>query len=109
MKIEGKGQLLRIFVRESDIWEGVSLFEAILARAREEGIVGATVVRGIEGFGATSRLQEGDMSETPPVVIEIIDAPDRIAKVLPILDEILAEGMVTLEDVHIIAYRAARK
>ncbi len=108
MKIEGEGQLLRIFVGESDTWHGHPLYEAIVKRVREEGLAGATVIRGIEGFGATSRLHTSRilrLSEDLPVVIEIVDTAERIELVLPILDEMVAEGMVTLEKAHIIAYR----
>ena len=108
MKIEGEGQLLRIFVGESDTWHGHPLYEAIVKRVREEGLAGATVVRGIEGFGATSRLHTSRilrLSEDLPVVIEIVESAERIEKVLPMLDEMVSEGMVTLEKAHIIAYR----
>lgn len=108
MKIEGEGRLLRIFIGESDTWHGRPLYQAIVRRAREEGLAGATVVRGIEGFGADSRLHTSRilrLSEDLPVVIEIVDAADRIERVLPMLDEMVGEGMVTVERVHIVAYR----
>lgn len=110
MKIEGEGQLLRIFIGESDTWHGKPLFEAIVQRAREEGLAGATVIRGIEGFGATSRLHTSRilrLSEDLPIVVEIVDSAERIEQVLPLLDEMVAEGMVTLEKAHIIAYRGS--
>lgn len=108
MKIEGEGQLLRIFIGESDTWHGKPLFEAIVERARQEGLAGATVIRGIEGFGATSRLHTSRilrLSEDLPVVVEIVDSVERIEQILPFLDEMVGEGMVTLEKAHIIAYR----
>lgn len=108
MKIEGEGELLRIFVGESDSWEGAPLHEAIVRRAREEGLAGATVLRGMIGFGAHSRIHTTKilrLSEDLPIVIEIVDRPDRIAGFLPVLDEMVGEGMVTLEKVRILAYR----
>jgi PII-like signaling protein len=111
MRIEGEGRLLRIFIGESDTWQGKPLYEAIVHVVREEGLAGATVIRGIEGFGADSRIHTSRilrLSEDLPVVIEIIDVADRIERVLPKLDEMVSEGMVTIEDVHIIAYRGGQ-
>ena len=109
MKLEGDGQLLRIFVGESDRWHGKPLYEAIVERARKEGLAGATVVRGLEGFGAHSRLHTTRilrLSEDLPVVIELVDTSEKIDAFLPGLDEMVSEGMVTLEKVRVIAYRA---
>ena len=110
MKIEGEGQLLRIFIGESDRWHGKPLYEAIVELVRKEGLAGATVLRGIEGFGADSRLHTSRilrLSEDLPVVIEIVDAPERIQAILPQLDQMVTEGMVTLEKVRVIAYRGS--
>jgi PII-like signaling protein len=112
MRIEGEGKLLRIFIGESDRWQGKPLYEAIVERVRNEGLAGATVVRGIEGFGAESHLHTSRilrLSEDLPVVIEIVDLQDRIERVIPILDQMVGEGMITIEDVHIIAYRGSDK
>jgi PII-like signaling protein len=109
MRLEGEGQLLRIFIGESDRWHGKPLYEAIVRRAREEGLAGATVVRGIEGFGASSHVHTSRilrMSEDLPVVIEIADTRENIERVLPLLDEMVVEGLLTLEKVHVIKYRA---
>ncbi len=108
MRIEGEGQLLRIFVGESDRWESVPLYEAIVRRAREHGLAGVTVLRGIEGFGARSRVHTTKilrLSEDLPIVIEIVDKAERIEEILPVLDEMVTEGLITQERVHIIAYR----
>lgn len=108
MKIEGEGQLLRIFVGESDRWEGKPLYEAIVLKAREAGLAGATVLRGMEGFGANSRIHTTKilrLSEDLPIVIEIVDRAERIQAILPALDEMVTEGLMTLEKVHIVAYR----
>ena len=110
-KLEGEGKLLRIFVGESDRVHGKPLYEAIVELARREGLAGATVIRGMEGFGAHSRLHTSRilrLSEDLPVVIEIVDSAEHIERVLPALDELVDEGMVTLETVHVIAYRSGR-
>ncbi|HEY7283584.1 MAG TPA: DUF190 domain-containing protein [Actinomycetota bacterium] len=111
MKFEGEGRLLRIFIGESDRWHGKPLYEAIVEVARREGLAGATVVRGIEGFGADSRLHTSRilrLSEDLPVVIEIVDRPERIEAVIPMLDEMVSEGMVTVENVRVISYRSSQ-
>ena len=108
MKIEGEGQLLRIFIGESDRWEGKPLYDAIVRKARESGLAGATVLRGLEGFGAHSRIHTARilrLSEDLPMVVEIVDKPARIQAFLPVLDKMVGEGLITLEKVHIIAYR----
>jgi uncharacterized protein len=109
VKLEGEGQLLRIFIGESDRWHGKPLYEAIVEVARREGLAGATVLRGIEGFGADSHLHTSRilrLSEDLPIVVEIVDREEAIARVLPLLDEMVGEGMVTTERVHVIAYRS---
>jgi PII-like signaling protein len=109
--MEGEGKLLRIFIGESDRWHGTPLYEAIVRRAREEGLAGATVLRGIEGFGADSRLHTSRilrLSEDLPVVIEIVDTAENVDRVLPMLDEMVSEGMLTVEKVHVIAYRGSK-
>jgi hypothetical protein len=109
MKIEGPGKLLRIFIGESDTWHGKPLYQAVVQRVREEGLAGATVLRGIEGFGASSRIHTARilrLSEDLPLVIEVVDAEDKINAFVPLLDEMITEGMVTLEKVEVLAYRA---
>jgi len=108
MKIEGEGQQLRVFIGESDRWHGRPLYEAIVLKAREMGMAGATVLRGMMGFGADSRLHTAKvlrLSEDLPIVIEITDKSERIEAFLPALDAMVTEGMMTLEKVHILAYR----
>jgi uncharacterized protein len=110
MRLEGEGKLLRLFIGESDTWHGKPLYQAIVERVRKEGLAGATVVRGIEGFGADSRLHTSRilrLSEDLPVVIEIVDTPEQIDRVVPILDEMVGEGMLTLEKVQIVSYRSS--
>lgn len=108
MKIEGEGKLLRIFIGESDRWEGAPLYEAIVRKVRKAGYAGATVLRGIEGFGAHSRLHTARilrLSEDLPIVIEIADTAARIDALIPILDGMIKEGLVTLERIEIVKYR----
>ena len=108
MKIQGEGQLLRIFIGESDRWHGQPLYEAIVLKIREQGLAGATVLRGTMGFGVHSRVHTTKvlrLSDDLPVIVEIVDNPEQIAKVLPLLDEMVTEGMITTEKVHITAYR----
>ena len=109
MKIPENGKLVRIFVGESDRWHHQPLFEAIVLKARELGLAGTTVLRGAMGFGANSHLHTTKilrLSADLPIVIEIIDAEERINLLLPHLDEMVQEGLVTIEDVRIIKYRA---
>jgi uncharacterized protein len=108
MKISEEGQLLRIFIGESDKWEGKPLYEALIFKAREMGLAGATMLRGLMGYGAASRVHTAKilrLSEDLPVIVEIVDSPERIASFLPTIDEMVQEGLVTLERAQIILYR----
>ena len=108
MKLSGQAELLRIYIGESDKYHGRPLHEVIVEDARCRGMAGATVLRGILGFGADSRMHTAKvlrLSEDLPIVVEIVDRADRIAELLPDLDQMIVEGMITLEKVHVIAYR----
>ena len=108
MRLEGDGQLLRIFIGESDRWKGRPLYEAIVHLFKEAGLAGTTVIRGVEGFGASSRVHTTrllQLSQDLPMVIEAVDTEERIASVLEQLDEMVTEGMITLERVHVITHR----
>ncbi len=108
MKIPAEGKLLRVFVGEADRWHGLPLYEAIVEAARKRGLAGATVWKGAMGFGAHSRLHTAKilrLSEDLPVVIEIVDAPERIDAFLPELDTMVREGLVTVERAQVILYR----
>src|SRR5262249_58699005 len=108
MTIPENGSLLRIFVGESDKHEGQPLYEWLVLRAREAGLAGATVLRGIEGFGAHSRLHTAKilrLSEDLPIVIEIVDLRDKIDAFMPVVDEAIEEGFATLEPVEVRFYR----
>ena len=109
MKIPQDGFLLRVFLGESDQWHGKPLYEAIVMKARELHLAGATVLRGPMGFGAKSRLHTAKilcLSEDLPMVIEIVDSKEKIDELLPHIDEMVQEGLVTLERVQVIKYRA---
>jgi len=112
MKLEGEGFLLRIYIGELDKWHHLPLYEAIVLKAREIGLAGATVFRGPMGFGAHSRMHTAKilrLSEDLPVLIEIVDKEERINTFLPELDKMVADGLVTLEKVHIIKYQGNPK
>jgi PII-like signaling protein len=112
MKLPDEGKLLRIYIGESDTLKGKSLYEAIVLKARELNLAGATVFRGIMGYGASSRIHSIKLlrlSEDLPVMIEIVDSEDNINKILPFLDETVKEGLITLEKVNIIKYRHNKK
>jgi uncharacterized protein len=112
MKLEGEGKLLRIFIGESDRWHGKPLYEAIVLASREHGLAGATVLRGPMGYGANSHIHTSKilrLSEDLPMIIEIVDVESKIQDFLPVLDEMVAEGLITLETVHILRYRSREK
>ena len=109
MKLSGQGLLLRVFIGEKDRWHGRPLYEALVLKARELGLAGATVLRGLEGFGAHSRLHSAKvlrLSEDLPIVIELVDREDRIRAFIPVCDEMIGEGMITLEQVEVLKYQA---
>lgn len=108
MKIPAEGKLLRIFIGEQDKWHGTPLHEALVLLARKEGLAGATAVKGFLGFGRKSHLHTAKLlrlSEDLPIVVEIVDSEEKINHFLPYLDEMVKEGLVTLEKVNVILYR----
>jgi len=108
MKLQGEGKLLRISIGETDTHKGRPLYESIVLKARELNLAGATVFRGIMGYGAASRIHSIKLlrlSEDLPVIIEIVDTKENIDKILPFLDETVTEGLITMEKVEVIKYR----
>jgi uncharacterized protein len=108
MKLPEEGMLLRIFIGETDSYKGKPLYEQIVLKARELNLAGATVVRGIMGFGADSRMHTAKilrLSEDLPIIIEIVDTEENLQKLQPFLDETVEEGLITLEKVKVIKYR----
>jgi len=111
MILPEEGTLLRIFIGESDRYEGMPLFQWIVKKAREQGLAGATVLRGREGFGAHSRLHTATvlrLSVDLPIVVEIVDTAEKIEAFLPLIDESIVEGLATLEKVQIRFYRSGK-
>jgi len=108
MKLPEEGALLRVFIGETDSYNGKPLYEQIVLKARELNLAGATVVRGVMGFGADSRMHTAKilrLSEDLPIIIEIVDTEENLQKLQPFLDETVEEGLITLEKVKVIKYR----
>ena len=111
MMLPKDGKLLRIFVGESDRHQGLPLHAWIVRKAREHGLAGATVLRGLEGFGAHSRLHTAKilrLSSDLPIVIEIVDTEEKIHAFLPSIDDAIGEGLATLEKVEVRFYRSGQ-
>ena len=108
MKLSENGQLLRVFIGESDVWHGEPLYRAIVLKARELGLAGATVLRGPMGFGAHSRMHTTrllELSTDLPILVEIVDSAEKLRELLPFLDEAVLEGLITIEEVRVLKYR----
>jgi len=107
-RFEGDRTLMRIYIGESDKWHGKLLYEAIIELFRQEGFCGATVLRGIGGYGSSSRYHTVmilRLAEDLPVIIEVVEGSERIEQILPRFDEMLDGGLITLEKAHVILYR----
>ncbi len=112
MKIPSEGKLLRIFIGEADRWDGKPLYEEIVMLARKEGMAGATVLKGSMGFGCKSRMHTAkllELSSDLPIIIEMVDSEDKVNGFIPHLDEMVKEGLVTLEKANVVMYRAEKK
>ena len=106
-----EGTLLRIMIGESDKRDGMPLYEWIVREARQAGLAGATVTRGLSGYGANSVIHRAkilELSTDLPILIEIVDSPERIETFLPVLDEAVQEGLVTEEPVRVHFYRGRK-
>ncbi|MDD5691956.1 MAG: DUF190 domain-containing protein [Candidatus Omnitrophica bacterium] len=109
MKIPADGKLLRIFIGEADKWNGRPLYEEIVLLAKKKGLAGATAIKGFMGFGCKSHMHTAKLlrlSEDLPIIIEIVDSEEKINAFLPLLDEMVKEGLMTLEKANVIMYRA---
>jgi uncharacterized protein len=107
MKLEGKAKMLRIHFGEDDQWQGRPLYQAIVERCRELDIAGATVYRGIQGYGASTIIRRSHLlhlSSEAPILVQIIDTKENIQRLLPALDEMVAEGLIAMSDVEVIKY-----
>ncbi len=108
MTIPEEGYLLRIFVGESDRYGHHPLYESIVLKARENGLAGATVLRGVMGFGKHSILHTAKilrLSEDLPMIVEIVDSREKVENFLPLLDKMITDGMVTLEPIKVLQYK----
>jgi PII-like signaling protein len=111
-KFEGERTLMRIHIGESDKWHGKPLYEAIVELLRKENFSGATVLRGVAGYGSSSVYHTDKllrMSQDLPIILEVIEFQERIEQILPRLDEMVEGGLITLEKVRVILYRAASR
>lgn len=107
MKLEGKARLLRIHFGEDDKWRNKPLYLAIVEKCRELDIAGATVLRGIEGYGASTRVRRSHhlaFSSDAPVMVTVIDTEEKIGLLLPFLDEVVDEGLIAMSEVEVIKY-----
>lgn len=106
-RIEGEQMLMRVFIGQTDRWEGKPLYSALLRLFRSRGLAGATVIQGVAGFGPDSILHEAHLlrlSQDLPVVIEVVDTQDRIEAVLPEVDRMMQGGLITMEKVRVVHY-----
>jgi hypothetical protein len=111
-KFEGERTLMRIHIGESDKWHGKPLYEAIVELLRKEGFSGVTVLRGVAGYGGSSVYHTDKilrLSQDLPIILEVVETTERIDPILPRLDGMVEGGLITLEKVRVILYRAAKK
>jgi PII-like signaling protein len=111
MQLTGEGLLLRVFIGESDHWHGKPLYEAIMLLARERGLAGCTIIRGLAGFGAASRIHTAKIERLSldlPIVVEIVDTPEKVRALLPEVEEMVSGGLATLEPIEVHFYRHER-
>ena len=109
MKIPADGKLLRVFIGEKDKANGKTLYEEIVLLARKKGMAGATAIKGFMGFGCKSHMHTSKLlrlSEDLPIIIEIVDSEEKINEFIPLLDDLVKEGLVTLEKANVVMYRA---
>ena len=109
MKLEGEQKLLRVFIGEQDKWHGVPLYQAIVNEARSLRMAGTTVTKGCMGFGRKAHIHTAKLLELSydlPMIVEIVDTEAKITQLIPKLDEMVQDGLVTMEKVHVIMYKA---
>jgi PII-like signaling protein len=108
MKLKGKAKMLRIYFGEDDKWEGKPLFRAIVEKCRELDIAGATVFRGIEGYGASTLIRKPhhllSFSHDAPVMVSVVDAEEKVQELIPQLDAMVADGLIAMSEVEVIKY-----
>lgn len=107
-ELSGEGLLLRVFIGEDDRWHGKPLYEAIMLLARERGLAGCTVIRGLAGFGAASRIHTGKIERLSldlPIIVEVVDTAEKVRAFLPEIEAMVSDGLATLEPVEVHFYR----
>ena len=106
MKLEGKAKMLRIHFGEDDKWHGKPLYEAIVEKCRELDLAGATVYRGIEGYGASTLIHKAHLlrSSDRPIMVSVVDTEENVNKLLPALDQMVSDGLIAVSDVEVIKY-----
>ena len=107
MKLTGKAKMLRIHFGEEDKWQGKPLYEVIVQKCRELDIAGATVFRGVEGYGASTLIHRSHLlsqSSDLPIMVSVIDTEEKVRKLLPLLDDMVDEGLIAMSDVEVIRY-----
>ena len=107
MKLEGKAKLLRIHFGEDDKWKGQPLYKAIVEKCRELDIAGATVYRGVEGYGASTLIHRSHLlsiSSDLPIMVSVVDSEEKIRQLIPVLDAMVNEGLIATSDVEVIRY-----
>lgn len=107
MKLEGRAKMLRIYFGEDDKWRGQPLYKAIVERCRQMDIAGATVYRGIQGYGASTFIRRAHLlsaSHDAPIMVTIVDAEEKVRQLIPALDEMVDEGLIAMSDVEVIKY-----
>ena len=112
MKEQFKAKMLRIHFTEADKWQGQPLYEAIVAKCRDLGLAGATVYRGLEGFGASARIHHAhslSISRNAPILVNIIDTEEQVQKLLPHLDNMIAGGLIAVSTVDVIRYSRSER
>ncbi len=114
-RFEGERTLMRIHIGESDKWKGRPLYQALIELFRKEGFYGTTVLRGVGGYGSSSRGQSAyhtskilRLSQDLPLVVEVVEYPERIERILPLVDQMVGGGLITLEKVRVILYRSRK-
>lgn len=107
MKLEGRAKLLRVYFGEDDKWQGKPLYRAIVEKCRELDIAGATVYRGVEGYGASTLIHRAHLlsiSHDAPVMVSVVDSEEKIRRLLPALDAMVRDGLIAMSDVEVIKY-----
>lgn len=107
MKLAGQAKMLRIYFGEDDKWEGRPLYRAIVEKCRELDIAGATVLRGVAGYGASTLIHQAhvfSLSHDAPVMVNVIDSEEKIQKLIPFLDQVVGDGLIAISEVEVIKY-----